>query len=94
MILTEAEAAVRWCPFSRVAFVGQVATNRLSTHHMQLAQQAADRGDGRDLRYYDQQRADTCCIASKCMAWRWAEEPTSDRSRGHCGLVPIVDTRI
>jgi hypothetical protein len=31
---------------------------------------------------------DTCCLASKCMAWRWdyPDGPSFKSTTGHCGL--------
>ena len=67
MILTEAEAGIKWCPASRwsVSSVGKGVYaggwNRPADHSR--------------------------CIASTCMAWRWAkEQPGGDRV-GYCGLV-------
>jgi hypothetical protein len=94
MLLTEAKATECWCPFARVAFVGDTVMNRVSTFHQQLAQKQADRGDDRDLKYYQQQERDTHCVGSRCMAWRWAgyrpvsslTTPNQDEAHGYCGL--------
>jgi hypothetical protein len=91
---TEDEASRLWCPFSRVAFVGQGVMNRVSSHYTDLAQRAADRGDRRDLDYYKQQARDCNCLASRCMAWRWAgynKRGENDEATGFCGLVGKPD---
>lgn len=89
--LTEAEAEKRWCPFARVAFVGQNVMNRISSFHMELAQKSAERGDTRDLEHYQRQERDTYCIGSRCMAWRWSNTDPEFREvdeplTGYCGL--------
>lgn len=102
MIVTEAEATKRWCPFARVAYVGNSVMNRVSTFHHELAQKQAAAGDDRDLKYYERQVADTHCIGSRCMAWRWAgyhrvpssTVPNQDEAHGYCGLAgPAPDYR-
>lgn len=62
-MLTEKEAATKWCPFARVALPVGHAGNRISTFNKQQA-------SGRDAEWYAQQEADCRCIASHCMAWR------------------------
>jgi hypothetical protein len=64
VILTETEAAKRWCPFARVSMPSNAAGNRVSSFHKSIASTAGDRD------HYAQQEADCNCIASRCMAWR------------------------
>ena len=73
MILTEAEAKTKWCPFAR--FLGQGAQGgRL------IALAAVNIGDenGKEIRSY--------CISSRCMAWRWAQKPNPDYKRPHAQM--------
>jgi hypothetical protein len=76
MILTEEEAKKCWCPFARVAFAGQHVGNRPSSSMIRFAEDEAKRtgaaADSQDLRYLLEQRADTMCIGSRCMAWQEA----------------------
>ncbi len=90
MICTEAEAVTKWCPMTRVAFMGSYA-NRISSERLQAARAEADRtGDDRDWKYYIQQMKDTHCIGSLCMMWRWAGYKRipngNDEAHGCCAL--------
>lgn len=86
MVLTEAEAAQRWCPLVRVMRKGDMAaevalaavnTDPYTTH---------DSREGREL----------CCVGSRCMMWRWDDPPltmngsTNSRRRGYCGIAGAV----
>lgn len=67
-MITEAQAAKRWCPFARVPDVlpegnGIAATNR------HAGEKTGKDGLPRIL------RANAMCISVQCMAWRWAEDP-------------------
>lgn len=98
MLFTEEEAKHRWCPFARVAFVGGMGTNRVSTLHQSMAAKQAAAGDDRDLQYFQEQIQNTNCIASGCMAWRvcgvrlpniWQRkegDEEEERLYGFCGL--------
>lgn len=93
MIVTEADAAQRWCPFARVLLPVHQAGNRISTFHKECAQREANRGGPNDLKHYEQQERDCNCIGSRCMAWRWAGyQPVpsvvhgQDEAHGFCGL--------
>src|SRR5882762_10047069 len=72
MICTEDEARKKWCPLTRVAFLGQHVGNRVSTAMLKMCEKSSAQGDHRDLDYTLQQVADTTFIASACMFWRWA----------------------
>jgi hypothetical protein len=96
VILTEAEAATRWCPFARVSLPANSAGNRISSFHKSIASTAGDRD------HYAQQEADCCCIGSRCAAWRWHEwrmkrgpddqflNPPVQEQTGFCGLAYSV----
>lgn len=86
---TEDEAARMWCPFTRVSFMGSHVGNRVSTATLEMTEKSAARGDTRDHDYYRQQLRDCNCIASRCMAWRWAgyrKHGNNDEATGYCGL--------
>lgn len=90
-MLTEEQAKLRWCPFSRVLLPVNQSGNRISTFHLEAVRKS---GDTRDIAHYEQQQADCRCIASHCMSWRWAgyrEVPSAtvqnqDEAHGFCGL--------
>lgn len=88
--VTDEQSHDKWCPFARVAFVGNNVMNRVSSFHKELAQKSADNGDPRDLEHYQRQERDAHCIGSRCMAWRWAGyRPVGadqDEAHGYCGL--------
>lgn len=93
MIVTEAEALTKWCPETRVAFLGSLVGNRPSTSMIDFAdREAARTGDDRDLKYLRQQQADTHCIGSRCMFWQWAGQRKvpngNDEAHGTCGSAP------
>jgi hypothetical protein len=73
MLLTEEEAKTKWCPFARVAGTGVAYA---STPHAEAWPVTVNRGG-------QGERDEVCCIASACMAWRWADEYRS--SSGGCG---------
>jgi len=90
MICTEDEARKKWCPLTRVAFLGQHVGNRVSTAMLKMCEKSSAQGDHRDLDYTLQQVADTTCIASACMFWRWAGYKRipngNDETHGCCAL--------
>lgn len=93
MNVTEAEAVLKWCPQSRVAFFGEVGTNRISSERLRAAKAEADRtGDDRDWKFYIARLHDTHCIGSLCMWWRFTgyrEVPGgNDEAHGTCGAAP------
>jgi hypothetical protein len=55
MIVSEADARKKWCPFARVNTNNGCATNRY-----------ADEKAGKDGRPHN-----SMCIGSECMAWQW-----------------------
>lgn len=86
-IYTEAEANTKWCPLARLAEPWCHGSGTLSPT---TAVAAVNRGSPELLS--EEWEPNALCIASKCMAWRWAE-PDSDNSedfpddpvRGYCG---------
>jgi hypothetical protein len=89
MMLTETEAGSRWCPFSRCLTTGEKGTNG-------VALTAINRGLNGEVG-----GPATACVASSCMAWRFAREEVrapnlnqfpADRGeyrqsdKGYCGL--------
>jgi hypothetical protein len=91
MLVTEAQAHERWCPWAStpVHFAGATdggqqlitgaSVNRIL--HPRSGMPAP---------------AEAChCIASRCMAWRWMDSKRGDGRRGLCGLVshsaPIIE---
>jgi hypothetical protein len=70
MLLTEKEAAMRWCPFTRTyAEPGHLEVGAIAT--------AVNRGPT-----YDPCR----CLGSGCMAWRWSDADSAFGKVGECGL--------
>lgn len=76
MILNEKEAKKRWCPFVRTLHVN-VAFNRVS-----LSQLTAATLETEDGKYYRDLIAQTNCVASGCMCWRWFD---AGSRLGFCG---------
>lgn len=66
--MNESDALTKWCPFTRVALSEGLSANR-----------TASMGTGGYADISDETR----CLASECMAWRWADR--SNRA-GYCGL--------
>lgn len=88
MNCTEAEAKLKWCPMSRVLFLGQAASNRVSTARIQAAKAEADRtGDDRDHQYFAREVADTHCLGSLCMFWK-VTHGKNQELYGTCGAAP------
>lgn len=75
MMLTEAEAKTKWCPFARITLQHDgtnVSWNRICTDDDKLSLTEHVR-----------------CIASECMAWRWegGNPPAPNHYKhGYCGL--------
>jgi hypothetical protein len=79
---TEAEAKEKWCPFTRV-----VGPNRMAPEN-RISLSAADH-DKLSLSSHPPRKfpAGTHCLASQCMAWRWASKFYEEQDAlGHCGL--------
>ncbi len=90
MYLTEDEAKQQWCPHARVCEVGDGELygpfNRYHT-----SEQSGPTDSGNEAR----------CIASQCMAWRWARTHINDpqnlggdmipstRAYGYCGAFGV-----
>lgn len=78
-MITEEEAKAKWCPFARA--IGHATDG--ATHAINRAYP----GGELDIEW-------SRCIASACMAWRWAEKwdtlndeyETGPLTRGYCGL--------
>lgn len=85
--LTEEQAKQKWCPFSRAALTWREGRAFSDASPQAIVAVPVNRGgDISDL---------CCCIASECMAWRWAdpeerlasdERRAADSRRGCCGL--------
>lgn len=58
MLLTEEDARTRWCPFARLS----MSEDAVEGNHASNRFEAGTMGHRR-----------TRCLASECMAWRWAE---------------------
>lgn len=94
MNVTEAEAVTKWCPQSRVAFMGE-SGNRVSSERLRAAAAESKRtGDSRDLEFYVQRLKDTHCIGSLCMWWKFTGYRRvpggNDEAHGTCGAAPDI----
>jgi hypothetical protein len=78
MILTEAEAKTKWCPFGR--FLAEVRVNRTT-----VAAAAVNTAGANDIRG----QATSICIGSHCMAWRWAMKRNPDWKQSGIGGYPL-----
>lgn len=81
-MLTEAEARERWCPFARV--VGYVGNREKG-----ILTPACNRT--LDSEAVPRVAPASKCLASACMAWRWAPDEFEPGElvklrRGYCGL--------
>lgn len=83
-LLTEEEAAEKWCPMGR-SISGEMVGSQLAMPkgavpaNVMFVQSRSGEIERHNL-------AD--CIGSKCMAWRWKEPPgprAPDDLRGYCG---------
>lgn len=77
--MTEDEAKTKWCVFTRaVTSSGHAAGNRLADAANHSAVTA------------EKVFADTRCVGSGCMAWRWTfggpSDPPHSGDPGYCGL--------
>lgn len=70
--MTEDEAKTKWCPFAQTVISDGNAGNRLSYGTPRFS--------------VGEITADTRCLGSGCMAWRW-----QNRTDGHCGLAGRLD---
>lgn len=78
MIVTEKEAAEKWCPHARVV-LAYVKSNEASAGHNRIY--CDDRGNVAAAL-----TPNSFCIGSRCMAWRWSNDEPIDDDRGYCGL--------
>lgn len=81
---TEEQALKLWCPMVRVHLPVNAVANRVSDASLRIS-------DARDREYFNQQKEDCNCIASKCAMWRWdgykpVNGGANDEAHGHCGL--------
>jgi hypothetical protein len=72
--MTEAQAALRWCPMAREV----IETDNKKTHGIGNRYLDNNGGDYTNP-------AGSRCIGSMCLCWRWDSE-----RRGHCGLAGRV----
>lgn len=93
--MTPEEAEEKWCPFARVALANKVDGDGAFYFDGRMAPITAFNrltSPGNNTGTLPQQ---SCCIADKCMAWRWTknyevtdydglEETTP--TKGYCGL--------
>lgn len=86
--MTEDEARQRWCPFARVPDEGNHATlGSLTATNRHWGDKRGKDGKPRIL------RKNSMCIASECMAWRWADEPRevgTDIKCEHCDGTGVI----
>lgn len=88
MILTEAEALTKWCPFVRIyAYTGTSPVRETAPRVI-----APTSAGGPANRWIDADgvtaNPDACrCLASDCMVWMWmTEEGAGGARHGYCGL--------
>jgi hypothetical protein len=85
MIVTEAEARGKWCPFARVVSLYTKAKTQTA-----IVSNRACEGIAPNLSVEERQNPPSArCIATRCMAWKW--DPSSPKSSGnqrcgYCGL--------
>jgi hypothetical protein len=79
MMLTEAEARDRWCPFARAANFDHDA--HLPAGSVPVVINRWGHGNERSRPH-----GDCMCLASRCMAWRWQGSEDRPERRGYCGL--------
>lgn len=77
--MTEGEARQRWCPFARLMFVYGAGTGDVGA----VA--------GTVNRVLGSIPENSCCIASDCMAWVWAEDYEIELTNGHIIVLDAVD---
>lgn len=85
--MTESQAKQRWCPFVRV-HVPAGLINRISSALRRIAHKARLSGNLLDAEYIEEQEADTHCIGSGCMAWRWFDGVSDDGAA--CDHIPTI----
>lgn len=80
--MTENDAKTKWCPFTRT--MASLPENDSSITSINRAGQEDEAPALPQI---------VCCIASECMAWRWArdvrEVSSLDRRPGFCGLAGV-----
>ena len=78
MLVTEQEAAKKWCPFARVVIDG-CAEGDVPPHNRMFSEKS-EALEGNHVPPW------SCCIGSRCMAWQWVEL-RSGKQRGVCGMM-------
>ena len=89
MLLTEEQAREKWCPFSKSVAVG---TRENGSPYQSGNRVRAHQGTSAigPISFPAQMNPETCrCIASDCMAWRWAMKSINE---GYCGLAGKAKT--
>jgi hypothetical protein len=77
-MMTEREAEQKWCPQARVSGCMDEIVIPAANRLMLLD----DKGNGPKFPVPEM----SCCIASRCMAWRWDYDQYGDATEGFCGL--------
>ena len=83
--MTEEEAQSKWCPFA-------IQAHGFINHRTDTGGYAASNIGG-GINRSPQDAPVTKCIASECMAWRWATEPNPEWKPDHSMMWPPSDTR-
>lgn len=81
--MTPEEAKEKWCPFARVIVAKQKNDANIVGVPVSFNRIAIARSDRTIL------DSSTKCMADKCMAWRWSEQPAiipAPPQTGYCGL--------
>lgn len=95
MLLTEQEAAEKWCPHARVLLPINVVGNKVSRASRELVEKV---GDEKERAWIVGQIEDCKCVGSKCSQWRWYESALvklsygnliRENRRGFCGLAGV-----
>lgn len=84
-MLTEEEAKVSWCPFARMVW----ATREPSGTKSWKTSGSPSFNRAR-IEFSAEEKFPCNCIASRCMAWRWARAEVGGTAplerQGYCGL--------
>ena len=75
--MTEAEALTKWCPEARVSLY----------HRATDANRMVRYGSGEGSEDFQEFLAQTRCLGSGCMAWRWRTEPLNPAIQGSPALL-------
>lgn len=70
-MLTEDEAKTKWCPFARMLLVDEInGTRHATTPAISGFNRTGVQGCGSNS-----DQAESRCVGSACMAWRWSVRP-------------------